>query len=116
MTFIACMEVAAMGSGGIRINFDDSRNIEACSLEAEGQATTTGEQVFCGAVRYVASAQIAQECSSDAPVEHHITTVDQSACRNAISPASVRHGFCALPGFTSQRAKACAFICKSTSA
>jgi hypothetical protein len=50
------------------------------------------------------------------PVGHHITKSVQSACRNAISPASVRHGFCILPVLISQRAKACAFICKSTSA
>ena len=50
------------------------------------------------------------------PVGHHITKSVQSACRNAISPASVRHGFCILPVLISQRANACAFICKSTSA
>ena len=85
-------------------------------LRRNKRRTGPTERVFCGVVRYVASALIHQECSCFVQVEHHITKSVQSACKNAISPASVRHGFCAFPFLISQRANACAFICKSTSA
>lgn len=97
----------------VGLNQDDAPSEFECDLACRSAAR---ERVFCGAGGYVASDTADLEMWVFFPFQRHITKPGQSDSRNAISPASSRQGFRCLGPLISQRASACAFISRSTSA